>query len=76
MGSEMCIRDSYERKKSDMKRTSESRAFVAKSDKQRRRPEEKKELVCWACGNSGHRSTECRKKRTICIATRVKGKGM
>ena len=67
--------DNYERKKSDMKRTSESRAFVAKADKQRRRPEEKKELVCWACGNNGHRSTECRKKKEDLYCNKCKRKG-
>ena len=67
--------DNYEQRKSDMKRTSEAKAYVAKSDKGKKKEVEKKEPTCWLCGNNGHRSTECRKKKEDLYCKKCKRKG-
>ena len=69
--------ENYERKKNDLKRTSEgSKAYVAKQEKGRRQSDQSRNKpTCWACGYEGHRAPDCRKKKESLHCKKCKKSG-
>ena len=69
-----------ERKRINMKKTADvQKAYTATSgkDRQGKRKEERKseKLLCWSCGNEGHRSRECNKKKEDLFCKKCNKKG-
>ena len=69
-----------ERKRANMKRTTDvQKAYVAnaKKDKASKKKEEKKseKLLCWSCGNDGHRSRDCSRKKEELFCKKCKKQG-
>ena len=60
--------ENYERKKNDLRRTSEgNKAYVAKQEKGKRQSDHNRSKpTCWACGYEGHRAPDCRKNTLYC----------
>ena len=70
--------ENYERKKNNMKRTSEAnKAYVAKQGNNGRKYQDntRSKPTCWACGYEGHRASECRKKKETLFCKKCKKNG-
>ena len=74
--------ENFERKKNDMKRTSEiNKAYVAKQSNNSKRQQDnssgnnKNKPTCWACGYEGHRAPDCRKKKEQLYCKKCKKNG-
>ena len=69
-----------ERKRINMKKTADvQKAYTATSskDRQGKKKEERKseKLLCWSCGNEGHRSRDCNKKKEDLFCKKCKKQG-
>ena len=76
--------ENFERKKNDMKRTSEAnKAFVARQSngnsskkfQDKSGSNNRTKPTCWACGYEGHRAPDCRKKRESLFCKKCKKNG-